>query len=195
MEELSKVYLYLKTLADLEPADLAPFVGKYARETVPAKTVIFSEGDPYRKVAFLLRGLVKKFYLTESGQEFIKEFTWEGQITTPYASLLRNQPATYTMVALEETELLTIDYGRIEELIENRPKWMAIAKALADFHFLNREDREMELLKYSAPERYSIFKRRFPHLLGRIKKQDIAGYLGITPVSLSRLESAGSRPN
>jgi CRP-like cAMP-binding protein len=141
-------------------------------------------------VGFLIRGLVKKFYLTEDGKEFIKEFVWEGQTMTPYASLLRNVPATYTMEALEETEVLTIDYAIVDELIRTNPRWTLIGKALADYHFLNREDREMELLKYSAPERYAIFRRRFPHLLGRLKKQDIAAYLGITPVSLSRLEAA-----
>lgn len=190
MDELGPVYLYLKTLSPgLAPEDLAPLAGRTRRELFPARAAIFKEGETYRKVTFLLRGLAKKFYLTEDGKEFIKEFTWEGQITTPYASLLRNVPATYTMEALEETEALTIDYAVVEELIRTNPKWTAIGKALADFHFLNREDREMELLKDSAPERYAIFRRRFPHLLGRLKKQDIAAYLGITPVSLSRLEA------
>jgi CRP-like cAMP-binding protein len=93
------------------------------------------------------------------------------------------------MEALEDTELLMIDYSAIEALFASETKWMAIGKALADFHFLNREEREMELLKYSAPERYSLFRRKFPHLLERLRKQDIAAYLGITPVSLSRLEA------
>jgi CRP-like cAMP-binding protein len=140
-------------------------------------------------VGFLLRGLVKKFYLTEDGKEYIKEFSWEGQLTTPYASLLQKIPATYTQQALEETEILSIDYGVIEKLLATNPRWLVVGKALADYHFVNRETREMELLKFSAPERYALFRRRFPHLLDRLKKQDIAAYLGITPVSLSRLES------
>ena len=188
MNELEKVFAYPKTLAPIEAADLAPLVGRYREESFPARTAIFKEGEDYRKVTFILRGLVKKFYLTEDGKEFIKEFTWENQITTPYAAILRNIPATYTMETLEETTVLTIDYAAVDELIRTNPRWTMLGKAFADLHFLHREEREMELLKYSAPERYAIFRRRFPHLLGRLKKQDIAAYLGITPVSLSRLE-------
>jgi CRP-like cAMP-binding protein len=190
MKELESVLRYLQTLAPLEMTDLAPLVGAYRSEKFPAKTVIFKEGDDYRKVTFILRGLVKKSYLTEEGKEFIKEFSWENQITTPYASILMKIPATYTMETLEETEVLSIDYSVIDSLVRSNPKWMAVGKALADFHFVNREVREMELLKHSAPERYAIFRRRFPHLLDRVRKQDIAAYIGITPVSLSRLENA-----
>jgi CRP-like cAMP-binding protein len=195
MNELEGVYRYLKALVpDLEPGDLSVLAGQYQRESYPSRTIVFAEGDLYSKVTFVLQGLVKKSYLTHEGKEYIKEFTWEGQITTPYASLLLGEPASYTMETLEPTELLTIPYARIEELIRTRPRWTAIGKALADLHFLNREARERELLKNSAPERYAIFKKRFPELLTRLRKQDIACYLGITPVSLSRIESlsAGS---
>ena len=191
MNPLEAVYAALKSLAPITPEDLAPLDGQYRSETFRARTLLFREGERYEKVTFIQKGLVKKYYLTNEGKEFIKEFTWEGQITTPYASLLQNIPATYSMETLEDTEILSINYATIRDLIETKPNWTKLGKALADFHFLNREIREMELLKNSAAERYEIFKRRFPHLLGRLKKQDIASYLGITPVSLSRLESQG----
>lgn len=188
MEDLVPVYEYLRTMGDLELKDLEPLLGHIQKANYPAKSVIFSEGDQYQKITFILKGLVKKYYLTSEGKEFIKEFTWEGQITSPYASLLTNTPATYTMEALEDTTALLIDYSIIDELIRKNPKWTVLGKAFADMHFLARESREMELLKYMASERYEIFKKRFPNLLDRLKKQDIASYLGITPVSLSRLE-------
>ncbi|MBS1961622.1 MAG: Crp/Fnr family transcriptional regulator [Bdellovibrionales bacterium] len=192
MEELEGVYRYLKTLvADFRPEDLGSLADSVRREVFPARSTVFREGDRYRKVLFLKRGLLKKSYATEDGKEFVKEFVWEGQSTTPYAAILRDEACTYTMEALEETEALSVEYDAIEALTRTNPRWLAVAKRLADFHFLNREDREMELLKFSAPERYARFKARFPHLLGRLRKQDIAAYLGITPVSLSRLEGRG----
>jgi CRP-like cAMP-binding protein len=189
MEELQKVFEYLKNLVQIEYKDLEPILGHFKKESFQSKSLIFSEGEQYQKVTFILSGLVKKYYLTNDGKEFIKEFTWENQITTPYASLLMNGPTTYTMEALEDTVLLSIDYSFIKSLMNQNPKWMELGKAFAEMHFLSREAREMELLKYNAFDRYMIFKTRFPNLLNRLKKQDIASYLGITPVSLSRLES------
>lgn len=190
MDELERVRAYLAGAGiAVDLSVLEPLRGLYRKESHPARAAIFREGEPYRKVAFILEGLVKKSYRTGEGKEFIKEFAWEGQVTTPYASLLRGIPATYTLEALEDTTLLTIDYAVIERRFREDPQWLAIGKALADLHFLNREEREMELLKHSAPGRYAIFRQRFPHLLGRLRKQDIASYLGITPESLSRLEA------
>ena len=189
MKSLEPVLRYLQTLAPFETHDLAPFVGRYQTEIFKENDIIFSEGAFYNRVAFILEGLVKKYYLTSGGREFFKEFTWEGQITTPYASLLQGIPATYTMQALEGTRLFTMDYSVVKTLMETDQKWLRVGKALADFHFLNRENRERELLTHSAQDRYANFKKQFPHLLTRLKKQDIASYLGITPVSLSRLES------
>src|SRR5271170_7056213 len=103
---LENVFHYLNSLSPMEPKDLEPLVGKYKTEFYRAKKTIFKEGEHYRKVTFIVNGLVKKYYLTSAKKEFIKEFTWEGQITTPYASLLKNTASTYTMRAIEDTTLL-----------------------------------------------------------------------------------------
>jgi CRP-like cAMP-binding protein len=190
LTKLSAVFNYLKTLVeDFTFQDLQCLIGNIEQESFKSNDMIFQEGDNYTKVTFLLEGLVKKTYVTREGKEFIKEFTWEGQISTPYASLLQNLPASYSMQALEPTTIIKIEYTVIDQLMKTNNQWTKLGKAFADMHFLSRELREMELLKYDATERYMVFKKRFPHLLNRLKKQDIAAYLGITPVSLSRLDN------
>ena len=52
---------------------------------------------------------------------------------------------------------------------------------------IKKEQREYEFLCLSAPERYSIFKEKQPDLIERITQNDLARYLGITPVALSRI--------
>jgi len=47
--------------------------------------------------------------------------------------------------------------------------------------------RENAFLIKSATERYLDFKREFPLLEKRVNQSYIASYLGITPVSLSRI--------
>ena len=135
ISELKPVYDYLRTLVSIEPADLAPLVGKIDRSTYPAHAHVFREGESFTKVTFLLEGLVKKYYLTSNGKEFIKEFTWEGQVTTPYASLLRKGPTTYSMETLEPTTLLTIEYSEIEALYPRSLKWSGARKSFCGSSF------------------------------------------------------------
>ena len=188
MEYLKNIYEYLSQYCEISMEDLMPLLGNLKEEELKAEEVLFSDGESYKKVTFVTYGLLKKVYLNADGKEYIKEFVWEGQSSTPYASLLMGTPATYTMKAIEKTKLLTIDYSFIEDLSKKNPKWTEIIKSLANMHFVNREIREMELLKFSALERYLSFKEKYPKLIDRLKRQDIAMYLGITPTSLSRLD-------
>lgn len=53
--------------------------------------------------------------------------------------------------------------------------------------FISKEKRERELPMLSAEERYRQFLAQYKHLENRIPQYHIASYLGITPVTLSRI--------
>ena len=48
-------------------------------------------------------------------------------------------------------------------------------------------DRQSSFLLKNATERYLNFQTLYPGLEKRVKQSDIASYLGINPVSLSRI--------
>jgi len=53
---------------------------------------------------------------------------------------------------------------------------------------IKKERREYEFLCLSAPQRFALLKQRSPELVSRLTQNDIARYLGITPVALSRIK-------
>jgi len=62
------------------------------------------------------------------------------------------------------------------------------------FNFsMKKERREYEFLCLSAEERYQLIREQTPDLLDRVTQNDIARYLGITPVALSRIRARTSR--
>lgn len=64
---------------------------------------------------------------------------------------------------------------------------------MAELTLLEREARAHELLTLSASERYARFCETHRALLPELRSYDIASYLGITPVSLSRLRARKAR--
>jgi CRP-like cAMP-binding protein len=71
--------------------------------------------------------------------------------------------------------------------VSARPSRSCERSSLAEYLFLLRDQRESELLSLSATERYERFLREHASLGGQIPQHQIASYLGVTPVSLSRL--------
>ena len=57
---------------------------------------------------------------------------------------------------------------------------------------IKKERREYEFLCLSAPERFALLKQRDPELVAKLTQNDIARYLGITPVALSRIKQRQS---
>ena len=61
--------------------------------------------------------------------------------------------------------------------------------SLAEDFFLQEEKREMSLVILDAQERYALFQEEFPGLEFDIPQYQVASYLGITPVQLSRIRA------
>lgn len=92
--------------------------------------------------------------------------------------------------ALEDSVICEIQYKDWIKLKQEHVCWKELLILFLEKAFVIKEKREREFLLLSATERYTIFKEEFPGLEHRIKQHHIASYLGISPVSLSRLKNA-----
>ena len=167
---------------------------KLCRIAVPEKiqkgNAFILEGDLPRKFAFVGNGLFRYYYVTEKGTEFTKGFFPEGSFITSYTAMIKRRPSYYTVQALEDSDVLVIDYTRWQKLYEGSTCWMNFLFALVEKGYMKKEARERELLVLDAEERYRAFLREYPALEKRVKQHMIASYLGITPVALSRIRKA-----
>ena len=91
-----------------------------------------------------------------------------------------------------------MDAEGVTRLVEGGTgRWERRARRLAEGALIERETREMLLLTTNANERLEWFLNNRPGLAHRLREHHIAAFLGITPVSLSRLrrrrrEAAGA---
>ncbi len=156
------------------------------RELQPGQYFVRA-GDVPLEIGFVLTGLLRKFYETQDGNLYIKDFSVENRLVTSYSALILGQASRLNIQAMEPTRLLAIPFSNLKELYTLHKCWEAMGRRIAENLFIEREQREWELLVFKAEERYALFKRQFPDLISRIPQYDIASYLGISPVSLSRI--------
>jgi CRP-like cAMP-binding protein len=146
------------------------------------------EGQVPRKMAFVIKGLFRYVYTHENGNEFTKNIIAEKNFVSSYSAMIYNTPSYFSVEALEDAEILEIDYAYWLKIKENNPFWNAFLVQVLEKAFYVKEKRERELLLLDAEKRYEIFTTEFPNIENRISQQIIASYLGIQPESLSRLK-------
>ena len=157
--------------------------------TLSAGEVLFEPEQIHPYVYIVSRGLLKLHYRQPNGEEWIKSFSHEGLFFASLAALQPQGRSSFAVTALEACELERLDYRELEALAAQDPAWLlALYRAMRLFA-ARKEQRERELLTLSPPERYQAFLREDAALAARLPLKDLALYLGITPVSLSRIRA------
>lgn len=150
---------------------------------------IFRQGDQNRSVYVLQQGLLKAYYLSDEGKENIKSFIQPGELIGSLAAAYFKEDCSFSVVCLEPSVAMELDF---DVLYAATKEDLEMASAMVE-HLLNfsmkKERREREFLTESAEERYRMLLDRSPELLDKVTQKDIARYLGITPVALSRIRN------
>lgn len=155
-----------------------------------AKGQLFvNQGSIPAKLGFITNGLVKYYYIDLDGNEWIKHFSGEGDFVTSYGSFIYNIPSLYSIEAIEDTTILTIAQDKYLENIEKSKTWGMIARKYTEKIYFDKEKREASFLQMNGTERYLNFLHEYKYLSDRIAVKDIASFLGLTSVSLSRIRS------
>jgi CRP-like cAMP-binding protein len=144
-------------------------------------------GDPTDSMYVITKGLTRSYFIDFEGKEFNKIFLAENDVASAYVELLNKIPARLNIEALEDTETLTIKFKDVQSLYLRHQCWNEVGRKVAENFFIVKEQREYEFLLLDAKERYLNFLKDYSYLKDRIPQYHIAAYLGITPVSLSRI--------
>ena len=116
----------------------------------------------------------------------------------PPAKPLANPPAprlSAAVQALTPGTLLLIPLAEFEQRVRTEETWLRAAHDLAHRLLMKKFQREYQLLTLSAEERYTLLETAHPQLILEIPAFHLASYLGITPVSLSRLRNTRKHKN
>ena len=152
-----------------------------------AGDTVFRQGDNCDALFLVRSGLLKASYLSDAGRETIKSFIREGELIGSLAAAWRGEPTPFGLMALEPTSMIRVPFGVLYEASQNS---LPIARATTQFLLgfaMKKERRERDFLTATPETRYRMLMRDSPDLLERVTQKDIARYLGITPVALSRI--------
>jgi CRP-like cAMP-binding protein len=139
-------------------------------------------------------GLFSQSYISETGDTIIKYFFPEGRFAASVGAMLTYTPSVFSVMAVEDTKVLSYDFFEFKKLTEQCPDIASFYIHYMERHWIiEKEPLEISFRYDSARKRYNNFLNTHPGLVGRLKKHQIASYLGITPTQLSRLFSPSNK--
>jgi CRP-like cAMP-binding protein len=176
----------LDRLVPVPEAEWLRMVPFLKRRTLEPGQFFVRAGELSPLVGFLDSGTLR-YYTTQDGREFIRHFCFGGHFVSASATPTANEPSLYSIQALERSELITFLYADWVSLLSRHTVWGQIAQKIHEESLERNERRERSLALEDARTRYLRCLDEFPGIEARVKQYDIASYLGITPVALSRL--------
>ncbi|WP_304642477.1 Crp/Fnr family transcriptional regulator [uncultured Muribaculum sp.] len=156
--------------------------------SVPSKAILLEEGKVAEKLYLIRKGCLRLFFYNE-GKDIAFQFFFEGDFVASFDSLYKRTPSLFYLESIEPTELTAIRREDFYNLINNNLSFRQLyeEKLIDRFHayqqlFLSR-------IKNTPQQRYEELLKEYPNIIQRVPQHYIASYLGITPVSLSRIRN------
>ena len=154
--------------------------------TLKKNDILIRIGDKSSDIFFVVFGILRDYYIDDDGNDITRFFSCEGGICGG-ESLISKEPSTVCTEALEDCILLRCPVSDFTEIIASSSEATKAYIWLLESSLAYKIHRENSFLIKNAAERYIDFKRENPDLEKRVNQKYIASYLGITPVSLSRI--------
>jgi len=147
---------------------------------------ILEEGKNCIHLWFINRGAVKAYEWID-GTEKVSHFFLSNMFFTNYYCWVTKKQSDLTYKAVEESEIIEIDYPKLEELCTQYHIFDTIGRKMAERIFVQEYFNKKLLLNYTAKERYEYFEKEQPEIFRHFALKDIATFIGVTDVSLSRI--------
>ena len=144
-------------------------------------------GEIPSKVFMSTSGLMRAYLNSECGKVYNKNifgpFSFVGALT----ALIRNKPSELTYTTLTHCEGYEINFRALKDLCETDLIISNLYNKILENIFVMYKKKQFDLITLDATQRYLELQKQFPNIDDLIPQFQIASYLSITPVQLSRI--------
>ena len=159
--------------------------------------VITYKDNIWTDFIYINRGLIRSFIINEKGKDFTRQFYFNTEESTiahlfvvDFTSILTQAPSSREFEVLEDSEVLIFSKKTIYDLYGKSSKWEHIGRIISESSYLDMDNYYQSLLTQSTKERYVHLTKTMSKLIEKVPQYHVASYLGITPVSLSRIKKS-----
>jgi CRP-like cAMP-binding protein len=167
------------------------YIGYYRRIEVPSRTILLHEGEISKKAYFIEKGCLRAWFNSKN-KDITYQFFFEDHAVSSAESFRKKSPSMFTIETIEPCILHWISKENMDRIMQEIMQAPETRDQMVGALFerqMNYANHFLSFIKYTPRERYMQLVKERPEIVLRVPQQYIASYLGITPVSLSRIRS------
>jgi CRP-like cAMP-binding protein len=172
----------------LTNAELQTLLKHFETKSIKKKTILLNARKTAKEVYYIINGCLRLFYIKD-GLDISSYFFTEAMFAGAYESFISQQPSRQAIETIEDCELVIIPYAKLQGLYTDQPEMNSIVRKIVEQRFVSLHKLFTSYILDSPEERYLYLLKENPGLLNRVPQHHIATFLGITPVSLSRIRN------
>ncbi len=151
--------------------------------------IIFHEKRYNAFEYFQLEGVSHR-YNTDEDKQIVTTGIYQNEIViTPHFVRTPDGQSIFSLQALTDCTYLKVPAGTFRELSDQHHQIRMFGRAVIEKEYIRTLSFEMLFRSYPAKDRLLYFRENYPSLENQIPHTIIASFLGITPVSFSRLRN------
>lgn len=183
-------------------------IDSYAPVTLPVIKLIYEKGsfDSFSKNElvfaekkfnafeyFQLTGISHRFNMDENNSSVTTGIYADKTVITPHFARTINSQSIFSLQVLSDSTFLKVPIGSFDELRNNNEQVKKFGQSVVEKEFIQSLNHEVLFRSHTAKDRLMFFRTNYPALENLIPHTIIASFLGITPVSFSRLRNELTR--
>lgn len=160
----------------------------FIERKIESKTVLLNAGDIANYVHFVKKGCLREWF-NKDGKDITFQFFMEGQPVASIDSFMNGEPSLFSIESIEPSIIISVRKVDFEKLFSVYPELKDIFQNFIFQRFRNYTQLFLARITDTPKERYDDLIKNKPEIIKRIPQHYIASFLGITPVSLSRIKN------
>ncbi len=161
------------------------------RKSLRKGATLIRQGETVNNIYFLEQGITRGYFLNMDGKEITDCFSFRsGESAMPTCRLELNIVSTMTIEVLEDSSFFCLPISSILRLQKEYFEIILFYNSML-IHALEEHQKIKQILnQYTALQRYLWFLKEYPGIINRVNNSHIASFLGMTPITLSRIRRA-----
>lgn len=180
------LHSFITTFNMLTPQEVDTIVDGTNIQAFSKGNVLLKEGQVSDKCYFVLKGLIREYYLKD-GEEKTTAFFTENEPVNSFTSNNSKSPSRSYLECIEDCILTVGTDDIIEAMCKKVPRLENLMRVEVEKNAGKFQDEYAAFIMSSPEERYVSLLEKRPGLMNRVPQHQIASFLGVKPESLSRI--------